>query len=358
MDAPLAGLVALRNARAREWGFRSFPEYRLAAEGLTVSRLRELMDRAVRWVPAEMRVAREEFEDAAGERGWYPWDVLYAEHLRVPIPTASFPGPRMLPSVLRAVRAWGIPPGLLRFRVDRHDLSAGGISLAPDPPKDVRVVIHPEGGWECYGILFHEVGHAVASRAVRQPSHLLRWHEHVPGFAAISEGEGGFFERIAATEAWLRGQPGLTRKQIRAAVASVRRGDLYNIAWDVVWISRELALYEETGRPPREVADRLNREFFGFETHEPLPLADGFAVELPLYSPSYFLARLIGSALRVAVRDDVGGPFWPNRKVGPWLVRHWMKDGTSYDWNERFREVTGTRFGADAFLAETRPGAA
>jgi len=59
MEPALAGLVALRNSRAREFGFRSFPEYRLAAEGLSVARLRELMDAATRWVPDEMARARE-----------------------------------------------------------------------------------------------------------------------------------------------------------------------------------------------------------------------------------------------------------------------------------------------------------
>ena len=356
MEPALARLVALRNSRAREFGFRSFPEYRLAAEGLTPSRLRELMDAATRWVPDEMARAREEFEDATGERGWYPWDALYAQHLRAPMPEASFPGDRTLPAVLRGVRAWGIPSSLLRFRVDFHDLPAGGISLAPDPPRDVRVVVHPQGGWEQYGILFHEVGHAIASGAVRQPSHLLRWHEHVPGFAAMSEGEGGFFERIASTEAWLRTRPGLSPEQVANAVASVRRGILYNTAWTVVWISRELALYEDGPRGTDRVAKRLGRRLFGYESHEPLSFADGFSVELPLYSPSYFLAGLFGSALRRAVLAEVGGPLWPNRKVGPWLLRHWMREGTSFDWTTRLRELTGAPFDARAFLAETRPG--
>jgi hypothetical protein len=356
MEPAMVGLVALRNARAREFGFRSFPEYRLASEGLSVAGLRELMAAATRWVPDEMRRAREEFEDATGERGWYPWDALYARQLQAPIPVSSFPGDRMLPAVLRGVRAWGIPTSLLRFRVDFHDLPAGGISLAPDPPGDVRVVVHREGGWERYGILFHEVGHAVASRAVRQSSHLLRWHEHVPGFAAMSEGEGGFFERIAATEAWLRTRPELSREQIATALRSVRRSTLFNLAWTVVWISRELALYEDGARGPKGVAERLERRFFGFETHPPLSFADGFYIELPIYSPSYFLASLFGSALRRAVLADVGGPFWPNRKVGPWLLRHWMREGTSFDWTTRLRELTGAGFDAEAFLAENRPG--
>jgi hypothetical protein len=356
MEPALAGLVALRNARAREFGFRSFPEYRLAAEGLSVARLRRLMEEATRWVPDEMRRTREEFEDATGERGWYPWDARYAQHLRAPMPKASFPGDSMLPAVLRGVRAWGIPSSLLRFRVDFHDLPAGGISLAPDPPRDVRVVVHPEGGWEPYGILFHEVGHAIASGAVRQPSHLLRWHEHVPGFAAMSEGEGGFFEAIAATETWLQTRPGLSREQVAAAVASVRRSRLHTTAWMVVWISRELALYEDGPRGPEHVAKRLERRLFGYESHAPLSFADGFTVELPLYSPSYFLASLFGSSLRRAVLAEVGGPLWPNRKVGPWLLRHWMREGTSFDWTTRLRELTGAPFDARAFLAETRPG--
>jgi hypothetical protein len=172
----------------------------------------------------------------------------------------------------------------------------------------------------------------------------------------MSEGEGGFFERIASTEAWLRTRPGLSPEQVANAVASVRRGILYNTAWTVVWISRELALYEDGPRGTDRVAKRLGRRLFGYESHEPLSFADGFSVELPLYSPSYFLAGLFGSALRRAVLAEVGGPLWPNRKVGPWLLRHWMREGTSFDWTTRLRELTGAPFDARAFLAETRPG--
>jgi hypothetical protein len=356
MEAPLRSLARLRNDRARALGFPSLPEFRLSFEHLSVARLRGLMEEATRWVRPEMQAWREEFEDRTGERGWYPWDVSYAENLRTQLPDERFPGDSMLPTVLQAVRRWGIPSSLLRFRVDRHDLPAGGISLAPDPPKDVRVVIHEGGGWERYMVLFHEVGHAVNSGAVRQPTHLLRWHEHVPGFAALSEGEGAFFEQIASSEAWLRQRPGLSSETIAAVVADQRRMSLWWIGNHVLWISRELALYEERG-DPEEVARRLARRLFGFDPFDPVPFADHFSIELPLYAPSYFLATLLRPALTTAVLGDVGGDVWPNPKVGPWLIEHWFREGTSFDWYDRYREITGRPFGARPFLEETRPGA-
>jgi hypothetical protein len=356
METDLRELATLRNERARALGFRSFPEYRLRSEGSSVVRLRALMEAATRWVPVETRRAREEFEDREGVRGWYPWDVYYAESLRTGVPRSAFPGQTLLPTVLRGVRRWGFPASMLRFRVDYHDLPAGGISLAPDPPRDVRIVVHPGGGWERHMILFHEVGHAVSSRAVRQPSHLLRWHEHVPGFAAVSEGQGGFFEQIASSEAWLREQPGLSTETVRAIVADARRAALRLIGGRVLWIECELALYE-SGGDPAAVARHIGRKLFGYEDHPPLSAANSFTLELPMYSPSYFFATLLTPLLNGAVLGEVGGEIWPNRRVGPWLIEHWFRDGTSYDWNDRLRELTGRGLSAEPFVQETRPPA-
>jgi hypothetical protein len=93
---------------------------------------------------------------------------------------------------------------------------------------------------------------------------------------------------------------------------------------------------------------------YGFDEYRPRSFADSFLVELPVYSPSYVYAELLRPQLTAAVLAEVGGELWPNPRVGPWLVDRWFRDGSSYDWWTRLREVTGRPFGARAFNAEMR----
>ncbi len=352
LEPALRELVALRNERARSLGYRSFPEFLLGFEGFTPSALERLIERAVRHVPEAMRLRRDEFQARTGERGWYPWDLTYSDHLAGGLPDRAFPSRGMLGSVLAAVRRWGFSPGALRFRVARHDLAAGGMCIAPDRPRDVRIVVHPAGGWRHYRVLFHEVGHAVTARSVRQPTHLLRGSPHVPGFGGLAEGEGRFFEQIATSPRWLQERTELDRATIDAAVATLGREPLLFMAYHARWIRTELALYLRPDRDPSALDRRLARELFGTEAAEPLSYANSFVIELPLYAPSYLYAELLRPQLAAAALADVGGELWPNPRVGPWLVDRWFRDGRSYDWGPRLAALTGRSLGAEAFNEE------
>jgi hypothetical protein len=127
------------------------------------------------------------------------------------------------------------------------------------------------------------------------------------------------------------------------------------MAGHVEWISEELALYDGRGRDPSEVRARVGRRLFGYDAYRPHSFANSFSIELPVYMPSYFFATLLAPTLTNAVLADVGGELWPNRRVGPWLVDHWFREGTAYEWTERLRELTGGPLTAVPFNREMRP---
>lgn len=352
VEGALERLVALRNDKAREFGFRSYPEYRLSFDRLSVAGIERLMEGALRHASTEARRRREAFEDRTGERGWFPWDTSYAEHLAMGLPDRAFPARTMLSSVTRAVRAWGVPPSALRFRVDRHDIPSGGLCLAPDPPRDVRIVIHPgRGGWVEHMVLFHEVGHAVHSASIRESTHLLRWHEGLPGFGGFHEGIGEFFTLIAESEAWLGQRGDLSRQDIAEFRSVALRSPLWRVAHLVEWIRTELDLYLRPGRDPVQRSHAFQRRLFGFDEFAPRSFADSFYIEAPVYATSYLIAELLRPLLCEAVLEEVGGETWPNRRIGPWLIDRWFRGGSSFDWLPRVQEVTGRPFGTRAFNA-------
>jgi hypothetical protein len=357
VEDELRELVALRNEKARALGFRSFPEFQLSFDGFTVARLETLMDDALRHVPSAVRRWRETFEDRTGERGWYPWDVDYGRELIAGLPDRTLPARSMLPSILKGVASWGFPRSALRFRVDRHDLTSGGCCIAPDPPRDVRIVVHPSHGWPAYATLFHEVGHAIHSASIRAPTHLLRWHEFVPGFGAPHEGIGEFFELIPTSAAWLRTREGLSARRAEAFAEGQRTDPLRLMSLLVGWIRSELGLYLTPERDPGKDAVRYGRKVLGYDAYPERSFADSFYVDLPIYATSYLFATLLRPQLLSAVLAEVGGETWPNRKLGPWLVDRWFRPGSMYDWGPRLERVTGRPFSAKAFNGALRPPA-
>jgi hypothetical protein len=349
MEGALRDLIRIRNERARALGYRTFAELRLRHEGFTPAQIEALGEVVTRHAHPYLHAMRDRTRSGTKTSGWYPWDPHYERHRRASLPVGSFPMRSMLPTILRAVKEWGFPTERMRFRVVFHDLTAGGLTLAPDPPLDVRILVHPQPGWHAYRVMFHEVGHAVHSASIRSPRHLLRWHENVPGFGGFHEGIGSLFEGVAKNERWLSDQKGISREQARSFAAARRDDELAEAASLTHWIRIEQALYRDPDRDPMPGAYRFERRLFGYDEYPARTFVDSFYIDLPSYAPNYLLAKLFHHQLASTLRERFGEPLWPNRRVGPWLTRNWFAPGSLYDWVPRIRELTGRPFGARAF---------
>jgi len=354
LEEPLRELIELRNERARALGFRTMAEMRHRADHLTPRRVQEFAEVAARVARPRLRALRESFQEATGQSGWHPWDFGYARERTAPLPDAWFPRDEMLPRILAAVRRWGFRTDRMHFRVAFHDTPFGGLTIAPDPPRDVRILVHSEGGWHRYMIMFHEVGHAVHSASIRAPRHLLRWSEGIPGFGAFHEGIGGLFEDLPNSLEWLTRQPRVDRMRAEEFARAQRDGNIVWAAAHACWIRTEERLYERPDRDPVPEVQRFEREVFGYDDYRPRSFVDTFFVEDPLYASNYLLAILFGRQLTRTLRDLYGEPLWPNPRVGPWLTRNWFAPGSLYDWLPRVQELTGRPFGVEAFEAEAR----
>lgn len=357
MESQFLELVRLRNEKARALGFRSFAGLRLGFQGIRPEQLERFAGIAVRAARRRAQALRDRLTASEADGGWHPWDFAYALHKASGLPDRRFPRRPMLARVLRAVERWGFPTSRMRFRVVFHDLPAGGLTLAPDPPKDVRILVHPRDGWGAYHVMFHEVGHAVQSASIRAPGHLLRWHENVPGFGAFHEGIGTLFESIPRDATWLREEAGIPTAPAEEFAATRADADLFNAAWVAAWIGTELALYRNPTRAASAVGVRLDRDAFGYDRFPARSIVDSFYVSDPVYSANYLLARLFRYQLADTITAELGDPLWPNRRVGPWLTRHWFAPGSRIEWVPHLREVTGRPFGPEAFVRRFRAAA-
>lgn len=354
MERPLRRLVEARNARARELGYRSFMDLRLHAEGLELGQLEGFIDRLLSASKSSQRRFREQFAERSGETGFYPWDTGKAALGRNPLPESAFSGRTMVSDLLRTIRAWGFRGARRPFAIVQRSIPVGGMTLAIQIPTDIRVAVNPKGGWLNYAILAHEFGHAVQDSCTRAPTHVLRGPENIPGFAGFHEGIGGLFERIALVEAWLLRRPGVTKALVHQFRENLKDEELRLGQWTASWVWKEIQLYKHPTQDLAPRFHRIDRDMFAFDEYPRLSYADPFWIEAAFYSKSYLLASLLGAQLRQTIREQIPGPFWPNRSVIPWLRENWFRHGTRHDWVPRVREVTGRPFGVSDFLDRSR----
>jgi hypothetical protein len=354
VEPHLRRLVEARNARARALGYRSFMDLRLRFEGLTLPKLEGYIARIIPAARAAAHRFREQFAQRSGESGFFPWDAWKASEGRNPLPESAFSGRTMVRDCLDTIRGWGFRGPARPFRIVQRSIPVGGMTLAVQLPSDTRVAVNPEGGWLHYDILLHEFGHAVQDTYTRGATHVLRGPENIPGFAGFHEGVGGFFERIAVQESWLRRRPHVTADLIRRFRENWKDEELRLGATTAAWVWKEIQLYLH----PREILDpqfhRADRAAFEFDEYSDRSFTDPFWVEAAFYSKSYLIAGLVGAQLRQAIREQVPGPLWPNRGVIPWFARNWFRHGIRYDWVPRVKEVTGRPFGVTDFLNRAR----
>jgi len=342
-------LARLRNERARELGYRSFPEFRLGAEGFTVPQFERLLAGLARNVRGANIARRRAFEEATRHPEYFPWDEEFGDELQAPAYGPAFPDDGMLATVCAGVRGWGFGSAPLRFRVDRHDLSSGGVSMPIDPPRDVRVIIHPTAGWVRYMILFHEVGHTVHSRTNDRHSGFPRSYDYIPGFFGLVEGMGTVFEEIPRSAEWLATRPGFDPRRAAAYARAQALTHVGRMRSSIARVRTELALYRNPDADLDEVLLRANRELADFDEVPRSSFVDPFFVDLPVYLSAYVLANLFAKQLLDTALAETGGTIWPNHRLGPWLIRHWFRDSGLFDWAQRLRELTGRPLGAMSF---------
>lgn len=354
LEAQLQELARRRNEGARALGYATFVDLRLAEEGLTRAQLEGFLREVGEITRGSMRRLRQEFHERDPEAGWHPWDVSYSMRAHQPDVDRHFPGRSMLATVEAGLRGWGLRPDRSRIRVVRAGIPFGGVTYACTIPTDIRVAVNPVDGWGNLGVLFHEMGHAVHHASTRASSHLLRGYETLPGEAGLAEGIGGFFEELPVDEGWLRSRKNLPRELIPELLAHRGLHAAYWAGWLSVWVRKELELYLDPDRDLRTLYTKMDRDLMGFDEAPPASFVDSIWVQYGFYAKSYLLAWLFSAQVRQAVLRDVGGELWPNRRIGPWMVEHWFRDGYGFDWVPHMKEVTGRPLGTAALRHHLR----
>ncbi|MDP8922842.1 MAG: hypothetical protein M3O34_08200 [Chloroflexota bacterium] len=245
----------------------------------------------------------------------------------------AYPGPRLMPALLRTLGQFGIrldDQAAIRLDRDARPLKAAEAFCAPIAvPDEVIVVTSPFGGRLDYADLFEQAGvaerHAHVDRT--QPLALRRL-----GDPAVIRAYGLLFRRLTGDPAWLatRLEAEATRDEARLA-AFAHLHALRRAAAEWLY-TRELLATEEPDALAERHADLMS-DALGLRSF-PVGFLDPAGD--PLCGPTFIRAALFAHQLATFLAAEYDETWFASERAGRFLVDRW-REGQRYTAEEMAR---------------------
>jgi len=356
-------LVRKRNAYAKQLGFPSFFHYRyhkLKLDPRKMWKIYESLRVATR--PAMQRTLAA-YRALLKVKQVMPWDGRYARHIRakqVVDLDKFFAAKRLLPILFKAYKEMGFDLKSMQIKMDlypRPNKNQHAYCFDIDPPHDVRILANVgRPGQRPYETLFHEMGHAVHGKLVRQQISTFR---ALPDEGFLNEGSANFFGNIVDTKEFYHRYLQLPPKALAKVVAMKRRQldqRRYLIRWTLLWMYFERDLYTTHAHSADPTAQFWKRhlQFMG-PAPKGKPPYWGMLIHFvshPIYYQNYLLADMLAAQLHAAVKRKTGRDhIFGNDKVAPFLSQHFFAKGRRVPWDTLLQQITGKPLDAKAYLA-------
>lgn len=192
-------------------------------------------------------------------------------------------------------------------------------------PGDIRLVIQPRGGWDDYGALLHEAGHAQHFGHVAPD---LPVAFRLLGDNSLTEAYGALFELLVGDPIWLMDQIGMPEEEALAFAD-------FNAFWQLVGLRARAArlLYELYLH--REPDSALAREQYAGMLEAAIgvrvaPEQYLSSVDDHLYVARYVRAFMLQGSLSAWLRARFGETWWRSADAGEALRRSWSR---GQQWN-------------------------
>ncbi|MEI7743540.1 MAG: hypothetical protein WCK58_07295 [Chloroflexota bacterium] len=309
------------------------------------------------WRAAVVEPARARGEPATEPWDWW-WKAGAARRILEPIP---------LESVVLVNRSWyaslGADPAALRVHMDLEQRSGRPIVPTAFTTFGERPARRPDGSWSPGrptilmsltdgGIheleeLVHETGHAVHLAGIRTRPAYADWPDSDAFIEAIAE--------IAALDilepAWLRRWlPGLPEVPGGTAI----RSRYAEVALDAAWALFEIRVHATPERDPNEIWAEITSTWLGIRAHPEMAwwAIRGQLIESPGYMANYAIAAVLATALRAAIRSEIGDWTEGNRDWYPWMRAHVYRFGLERPSRDVIHDLLGRSLNANALLGE------
>jgi peptidyl-dipeptidase A len=341
MAPDLTRLIRLRNEEARELGYESFYKMSLALneidEGWLFKTLQDLdklsRDPYEKWkTRVKRQIHLQQLE---------PWDTAYDYDNFLEKIKSYFPKQEILPRLKRTYRGIGFDIEKMPILVDdeeRPGKSQHAFSFSIDTPTDVRILANADDGVASYRTMFHEMGHAVYSASIRQPTFLLQ----DAASACFTEGIGQFFPMLLEDEKWLTAEAGVPSGMAREFKRKQREDAASGVRFYLVILNFEREAYANPEQDLTRLWWAMNQKYLGLPLH---PEVDSWASVIhftshPAYYQNYLLADMIAAQLMHHLESQQGTVL-DNPKTGEFLREQVFAKGTSVPWMQLLSDTTG-----------------
>tara|TARA_B100000609_G_scaffold199304_1_gene201951 strand:- start:1619 stop:3565 length:1947 start_codon:yes stop_codon:yes gene_type:complete len=354
-------LVRARNAYAKSLGFPTYFHYRYSKLHLHPEKMWKIYEK--------LRLASEDaylktaasYKELLKIKKVYPWDRRYAafyQTKKVVDLDKYFAPKKLLPILFRGYKEMGFALKQLNILMDlypRPGKNQHAYCFDIDPPYDVRILANVgQSGLRAYETMFHEMGHAVHGKFVRQD---VRTFRALPDEGFLNEGSANFFGNLVDTKDFFQRYLNIPKKDLQKIVAMKKKqlnSRLYTMRWTLLWMYFERDLYINANvDDPTSMFWARYRQFQGDVPPNPPPYW-GILIHFvshPIYYQNYLLADMLAAQLHEAIRQKTGAKnVLGNPKVGPFLKKNFFAHGRRYRWDELLKKITGKPLTADAYL--------
>lgn len=353
--APVAAaLLARRRELAKELGRPSFYTALLEVRGGDVPTTERVLN------DLAQRTRRAFGEALSGGRrlrlAITSWDIDHVLHRQASVGHERFPRERARGVVEGIFAALGFDVAGWKLDVTVRDFAFGGQTIALRVPDDVRLVVRAPPGLRYYGLLLHEMGHAVAVRSTESAEPLYKGYEWVPGLLdpAYAEGVAEVFGRLLDEPRVLGEHLGLDATEIETVRRARRLETLVSIRRGLVAAAFERAALEQQAGNLDALSLDVERRLSGLlvpRDAEPVWATSPFLATYPVYTQSYQLAACLAVQVRDALKARFGDD-WLSPRGGAWLRDRLLSDGARWTLNEKLVRTTASPLDATSLLRQ------
>jgi peptidyl-dipeptidase A len=357
IEKQIVQLIRLRNAKAKDLGYKDYPHMVLALSGIDYDWFQDVLKKCEEgtnavyfdWLSeAQRRYAIEELQT---------WDLRYLTTQMTTVPERYFPRDKAQERLITTVRGMGFNPDSLPIKIVVADIPFGGFNVAVHIPTDDRLLVNPASGQHFYETLFHEYGHGLEATETRVSYPMLKGYEWALGAStsALSEGLGEAMSEWVRDPDWLRGVAGLPADEVKRDLPLLKRAEVVRIRQLLVAVLTEMELYRNPAGDIGGFERTLRRRILGADTPQSSQswwAASEFLLDYPMYQQNYILAAMIGDQIHRAVVEKYGPQAHTKPDVAQFMISNFYGPAESVDWQTKIMRATGKQLDVDGFVAQ------
>ncbi len=337
----LVSLSRMRNQVAARFGYNSFFDFMLVADGLDRPGLEETMSRLDELSGNAYAAALDSLKAALGVEEIRACDVAHALYRSEHRAAAYLPAGGQMKLIEATLMGLGIKLEAMPVYFAEQDVSADvlpGRALPVHVPTDIRVPTLVSDGLPSVRRLFAQVGRAIYFSRIEQDNPLLAR----PPAPCFEDAMAGMISGLVPLDGWARKYAGMPEPVVRELRMARHLLRLHQLRLMLVHVAFEKELY--TNQPGS--AGGLYRVLF--EKYMMMP-ADAASIPVDVVMdyiahPVRYQNELIGDCIRAQTYHYLNeryGSVLDNQRTREFLVQNFCRFGALDDWETLVRRGTG-----------------